>query len=93
MGVAKEASVVALRVLDCAGSGRISDVVAGALLFCSLHASPELCSREECCADSGTGISMHAPKKSLVAGVQQRHRTIPDIKQGEHQGEEGLPRK
>ncbi len=33
VGVAKEASVVALRVLDCAGSGRISDVVAGALLF------------------------------------------------------------
>lgn len=29
VGVAKEASVVALRVLDCGGSGRISDVVAG----------------------------------------------------------------
>ena len=33
VGVAKEASVIALRVLDCNGSGRISDVVAGTLAF------------------------------------------------------------
>jgi subtilisin family serine protease len=30
VGMAKEAAVVAVRVLDCSGSGRISDVIAGA---------------------------------------------------------------
>lgn len=29
VGIAKEASVVAVRVLDCGGSGTVSDVVAG----------------------------------------------------------------
>lgn len=30
VGIAKEASVVALRVLDCQGAGSVSNVVAGA---------------------------------------------------------------
>ncbi|CAL8466488.1 g6024 [Coccomyxa elongata] len=40
VGVAKEASVVALRVLDCAGSGRISDVVAALDWLATNHVSP-----------------------------------------------------
>ncbi|EIE19827.1 subtilisin-like protein, partial [Coccomyxa subellipsoidea C-169] len=42
VGVAKEASVVALRVLDCAGSGRISDVVAALDWLAANHASPAI---------------------------------------------------
>ncbi|BDA51131.1 probable extracellular serine proteinase at C-terminar half [Coccomyxa sp. Obi] len=42
VGVAKEASVVALRVLDCAGSGRISDVVAALDWLATNHVSPAI---------------------------------------------------
>ncbi|KAK9902768.1 hypothetical protein WJX75_005533 [Coccomyxa subellipsoidea] len=42
VGVAKEASVVALRVLDCNGSGRISDVVAALDWLAANHALPAI---------------------------------------------------
>jgi hypothetical protein len=37
VGVAKEASVIAVRVLDCDGSGQISDVVAGERAYHECH--------------------------------------------------------
>ena len=39
-GVAKEAEVVAVRILDCTGSGTISDTVAGLDWVAANHKSP-----------------------------------------------------
>ena len=66
-GVAKSARLIAVRVLDCAGNGTISSVIAGVDWVTRLHARPSVANMSV--TTSGSAALDNAVRKSIASGV------------------------